>query len=354
MSIDNSRIARVGQISNVNGAEAHASTRRVSLESNRTVWVSLGCDLGIAAAKFVVAGVTGSSAMLAEAIHSVVDSCNGVLLLWGKHASARTADFEHPFGYGKELYFWTLIVAVLIFSIGGGMSIYEGISHIASGHRATRQLWDYTVLGFAAVFEVITVAVAARDFRRIEGDKAFWTAIRSSKDPTVFTVLLDNLAAVAGLIFAFLGIFLGHRFGLPYLDGIASILIGLTLAVVAVVLVRESKGLLIGEGMDRQTLDQIRRLAESDQGVVRVGGPLTMYFGPDSILLALDVEFEKGLSAAEVTATVDRLEKSIRTEYPGIKRIFIEAESLSKGKPESSVSRNRAGDSVLQAALRRK
>ena len=309
----------------------------MSSESNRTVYVSLICDLGIAAAKFVVAGVTGSSAILAEAIHSVVDSSNAVLLLWGKHASARAADSEHPFGYGKELYFWTLMVAVLIFSIGGGMSIYEGISHIVQGHRSTRQVWDYTVLAIAAVFEIMTVAVAARDFRRIEGKKAFWSAIRSSKDPTVFTVLLDNLAAVAGLAFAFLGIFLGDRFGLPYLDGIASILIGLTLAAVAVVLVRESKGLLIGEGMDKQTLDRIRRLAESDQAVIRVAGPLTMYFGPESILLALDVEFENGLSAAEVTAAVDRLEKNIRTAYPRIKRIFIEAESLSKGQPESKL-----------------
>ncbi len=325
----------------VNQTDAQASTKRVPSESTRTVYVSLGCDLGIAAAKFTVAGITGSSAMLAEAIHSVVDSCNAVLLLWGKYASAKAADLEHPFGYGKELYFWTLMVAVLIFSIGGGMSIYEGISHIAGGHRATRQVWDYAVLAFAAVFEVITVIVAARDFRRIEGDKRFWAAIHSSKDPTVFTVLLDNLAAIAGLAFAFLGIFLGHYFDLPYLDGIASILIGLTLASVAVVLVRESKGLLIGEGMDKQTLDRIRRLAESDRAVVRVAGPLTMYFGPESILLALDVEFENGLSAAEVTAAVDRLEKNIRAAYPRIKRIFIEAESLSKGQPEGGLVQNR-------------
>lgn len=309
----------------------------MSAESKRTVYASLVCDLGIAAAKFVAAGFSGSSAMLSEGIHSVVDAGNNVLLLWGRHASSKAADFEHPFGYGKELYFWTLMVAVLIFSIGGGMSIYEGLGQVSQGHPSTDSAWDYAVLAFAAVFEVITVVIAARNFRRSEGQNGLWSGVRSSKDPTVVTVLLDNLAAVAGLVFAFLGIFLGHYFGIPYLDGVASILIGVTLAVVAVVLVRESKGLLIGEGMDKQTLERIRRLAESDPAVVRVGGPLTMYFGPESILLALDVEFERGLSATEVTATVDRLEKSIRSSYPGIKRIFIEAEALSKSHPDGAL-----------------
>jgi cation diffusion facilitator family transporter len=302
-------------------------------ESLRTVYVSLGCDLGIATVKFIAAGITGSSAMLSEAIHSIVDSANGILLLWGKHASSRPADLDHPFGYGKELYFWTLIVAVLIFSIGGGMSIYEGIDHVVNSHSSTESIWSYTVLGVAGVFECITVAVAARDFRRERGKKGLWVGVRTSKDPTVFTVLLENVAAVVGLLFAFWGIFLGHRLGLPYLDGVGSILIGLTLAVVAVVTAIESKGLLIGEGVDKQMLDKIRRLAESDPAVVRAGGPLTMYFGPNSILVALDVEFQNGLSAGEVTAAVDRLEKSIRTEYPAVKRIFIEAESLSKARP---------------------
>lgn len=299
-------------------------------ESKRTVIVSIACDLAIAGAKFMAASFTGSAAMLSEGIHSLVDSSNGVLLLWGRHASKRRADLEHPFGYGKELYFWTLIVAVLIFSIGGGMSIYEGIGSISRGHESTYGFWNYAVLAFAAVFEAVTVAIAVRDFRRTEGNGAFWKCIRASKDPTVFTVLLDNLAALAGLGIAFLGIFLGHVLGLAWLDGTASILIGLTLAAVSVVLALESKGLLIGEGMSRSTLEAIRRLAESDQAVVQVGGPLTMYFGPQSILLALDVQFKKGLSADEVTAAVDRMEKNIRSQYPNIQRIFIEAESLSQ------------------------
>lgn len=286
----------------------------------------------------MAASFTGSAAMLSEGIHSLVDSSNGVLLLWGRHASRKRADIEHPFGYGKELYFWTLIVAVLIFAIGGGMSIYEGITTVSRGHESSYGPWNYAVLAFAAVFEAVTVVIAARDFRRTEGKGGFWNCIRASKDPTVFTVLLDNLAALAGLAIAFLGIFLGHVLGLAYLDGVASILIGLILAAVAVVLAMESKGLLIGEGMDKAKLEAIRRLAESDRAVVQVGGPLTMYFGPQSILLALDVQFEKGLSADEVTAAVDRMEKSIRSQYPNIQRIFIEAESLSQTatKPRGS------------------
>lgn len=276
--------------------------------------------------------------MLAEAIHSVVDSLNGLVLLWGMRASRKPPDADHPFGYGQELYFWTFIVAVLIFSIGGGMSIYEGIGHILGKHKSEPGIWDYAVLGFAAVFEAITVVMAYRDFRRVEKKKSFWVSLRTSKDPTVFTVLLDNLAALVGLLIAFLGIFLGHRLNLPILDGVASILIGVTLAVVAVVLAIESRGLLIGEGMEKRTLENIRRLAERDPGVAFVGTPLTMYFGPFSIFLALDVQFRDGLSAAEVTAAVDRIEKAIRSEYPKVQRIFIEAESIRTGRQASTSS----------------
>jgi cation diffusion facilitator family transporter len=259
-----------------------------------------------------------------------VDSGNGFLLLWGRRASEKPADTDHPFGYGKELYFWSLIVAVLIFAIGGGMSLYEGIAHVLYPREGTRSAWDYGVLTFAAVFEVITVIIAARDFRRSAGRLGYWKGVRTSKDPTLFTVLLDNVAAVVGLIFAFLGIFLGRLLHLAYLDGLGAILVGLTLAAVAIILAIESKGLLIGEGVDRKTREKICELAAADPAVARVGAPLTMYFGPASVLLALEVQFKKGLSAGEVTSAVDRLEKSVRGEYPFIERIYIEAESLSK------------------------
>lgn len=297
-------------------------------ESKRTVVVSIACDLAIGITKFTAATITGSSAMLSEAIHSVVDCVNGVLLLWGIHAGERSADETHPFGYGMELYFWSLIVAELIFAIGGGMSIYEGISQIRHPTPSKDIYWDYVVLGFAAIFEVTTVVVAARDFRRGGSRTGFWRRIHTSKDPTVFTVLLDNIAAVAGVLLAFLGIFFGRLLGMSMLDGVASVSIGLVLAAVAGLLVIESKGLLIGEGVDKRTRENIRQLACADQAVVNVGAPLTMYFGPNSVLLALEVEFQKGLSAVEVTSAVDRLEKSVRSKYPEIERVFIEAESL--------------------------
>lgn len=305
------------------------------MESKRAVWFSICCDLGIGAVKFVAAAVTGSAAMLSEAFHSIVDSVNGFLLLWGRRASGKPPDSDHPFGYGKELYFWSLIVAVLIFAIGGGMSLYEGILHVLHPVPSKENAWNYGVLAIAGVFEVTTVAVAARDFRRSAGRYGYWRGVHTSKDPTLFTVLLDNVAAVLGVVFAFSGIFLGRLLRLPYLDGLGAILVGLTLAGVAVILAIESKGLLIGEGVDHKTREKIRELAASDPAVERVGGPLTMYFGPTSVLLALDVQFQKGLSAAEVTAAVDRLEKSVRGEYPFIERIFIEAESLSRKSIEA-------------------
>ncbi|MGH9621717.1 MAG: cation diffusion facilitator family transporter [Bryobacteraceae bacterium] len=306
------------------------------MESSRAVWFAVACDLGIGVVKFIAAAITGSSAMLSEGFHSIVDSVNGFLLLWGRRASGKPADLDHPFGYGKELYFWSLIVAVLIFAIGGGLSLYEGVHGVLYPVESTDDAWNYGVLAIAAVFEVITVVIAARDFRRSAGRHGYWRGVHTSKDPTLFTVLLDNVAAVFGVLFAFLGIFLGHLFQLPLLDGVGAILVGLTLAAVAVILAIESKGLLIGEGVDRPTREKIRQLAAADPAVERVGGPLTMYFGPSSVLLALEVQFHKGLSAAEVTAAVDRLEKSVRGEYPFIERIFIEAESLSRTSMEAA------------------
>lgn len=310
---------------------ALSTSRARTASDTRQHWVvaiSIGCDVAITITKFIAAAISASPAMLAEAIHSVVDSLNGVLLLYGMHASRKPANADHPFGHGKEIYFWSLIVAVLIFAIGGGMSIHEGFTHMSEPMRPGSGGWDYAVLGSAAVFELISVVIAARDFRRTGRPTSLWTRIHTSKDPTVFTVLLDNAAAVLGLAIAFFGIFFGRRFHMPLLDALASVLIGVMLAGVALVLVIESKGLLIGEGVDKQTRDRIRALALSDSAVVNAGAPLTMYFGPTSILLALDVEFQKGLSATEVTAAVDRLEKSVRSEYPEIERIFIEAEAL--------------------------
>ena len=303
--------------------------------SKFVIYAAIGANLAIAIMKFVAAALTGSSAMVSEGIHSLVDTGNGGLLLFGIHKSKQPADATHPFGYGKELYFWSLIVAVLIFGVGGGISIYEGIAHLLHPRPLEDPFWSYLVLGFAAVFEGLVVVVAFRAFQALKGeDESIWQAIKSSKDPTTFTVLFEDAAAMLGLIFAFVGIFLAHQFENPYLDGVASVCIGLLLAAVAVVLAYESKGLLVGEGTDPQTLEKIRKLAEADPGVKKMLMPLTMHFGPDTVLLTVDIEFHKRLSATEVEEAVDRLDKSIRTQYPNIKHIYIEAGAVSSGGRE--------------------
>lgn len=303
--------------------------------SKFVIYAAIGANLAIAIMKFVAAALTGSSAMVSEGIHSLVDTGNGGLLLFGIHKSKQPADATHPFGYGKELYFWSLIVAVLIFGVGGGISIYEGIAHLLHPRPLEDPFWSYLVLGFAAVFEGLVFVVAFRAFQALKGeDESIWQAIKSSKDPTTFTVLFEDAAAMLGLIFAFVGIFLAHQFENPYLDGVASVCIGLLLAAVAVVLAYESKGLLVGEGTDPQTLEKIRKLAEADPGVKKMLMPLTMHFGPDTVLLTVDIEFHKRLSATEVEEAVDRLDKSIRTQYPNIKHIYIEAGAVSSGGRE--------------------
>ncbi|HXG83701.1 MAG TPA: cation diffusion facilitator family transporter [Pyrinomonadaceae bacterium] len=308
----------------------------MAAESKTAIFAAIGGNLAIAIMKFAAAAFTGSSAMLSEGIHSLVDTGNGGLLLLGIHKSKQPADATHPFGYGKELYFWSLIVAVLIFGVGGGISIYEGITHLIHPSPLEDPFWSYVVLGLAVVFEGIVFVIAFRAFQALKGeDENIWQAIKSSKDPTTFTVLFEDAAALLGLIVAFAGIFLAHYFNNPYLDGAASILIGVILASVAVFLAYESKGLLVGEGADPETLANIRKLAEAAAGVEKVINPLTMYFGPRTILLTVDIEFDKKLSAMEVEEAVDRLEKNIRSQYPDIKHIYIEAGAISSGNRET-------------------
>ena len=307
----------------------------MAAESKLAIYAAIGGNLAIAIMKFMAAAFTGSSAMLSEGIHSLVDTGNGGLLLLGIHKSKRRADAAHPFGYGKELYFWSLIVAVLIFGVGGGISIYEGIVHLITPSSLEDPFWSYIVLGLAMVFEGFVFVIAFRAFQSLKGDEQnIWEAIKASKDPTTFTVLFEDAAALLGLIVAFVGIFLAHQFKNPYLDGAASVAIGVILTTVAGFLIYESKGLLVGEGADPQTLKDIRKLAESDPAVLRVINPLTMHFGPNTMLLTMDIEFDGKLSAAKVKETVDRLERSIKNQYPAIKYIYIEAGSVAAGGRE--------------------
>lgn len=296
--------------------------------SHKTIYAAIAANLAIAITKFIAASITGSSAMLSEGIHSVVDTGNEFVLLYGIQRSQRPPDENHPFGHGQELYFWTLVVAILIFSIGGGMSIYEGITHLTHPTPLEDPTWNYFVLGFAVVFEGFSWTVALKEFLPSMGNQNFWQAIKASKDPTIFTVIFEDSAAILGLLVAFFGVFLGHLLNNPYLDGIASIVIGIMLAVVAVLLARESRGLLVGEGADAVTVKQLRSLVLADSSVDRVLRLLTLYFGPHEILLNIEIQFYPNLSADHITQAIDRLESTIQQHYPDIRNIFIEAKSL--------------------------
>ena len=296
--------------------------------SKTVVYAAIAGNLAVAVTKFVAAAVTGSSAMLSEGVHSVVDTGNGLLLLFGMRQSRKPADAAHPFGRGKELYFWTLIVAILIFAVGGGISIYEGVIHLQHPAPLEDPTWNYVVLGLALVFEGLAWGVAYRQFRLSKGDLGHLAAVRASKDPTTFTVLFEDSAAMLGLAAAFAGIALGHALGMPRLDGAASIVIGLILATVAVLLAYESKGLLIGEGLDPRTLASIRALTEADPTVARLVRALSLHFGPNDVLLTMEIQFEANLSAAAVAAAIERLDHAIRTRHPEVRHVFLELQSL--------------------------
>jgi cation diffusion facilitator family transporter len=294
-------------------------------ESKVAIYGAIGANVAIAATKFVVAGITGSSAMLSEGIHSAVDTFNGVLLLVGIRLSQRPATPEHPFGHGKELYFWSLIVAVLIFGLGGGVSFYEGIQHIRKPEPMRDPTWNYVVLALAFVFEGTSFLIALREFRAQARGVPFWRALGQSKDPTTYTVLAEDSAALIGLAVAALGIYLSHRFGMPELDGAASVVIGLLLAGVAVLLIGQARGLLIGEGIRPETARAIRSLAMEQPSVSDVGHVLSMYIGPDEVLAIVDVNFKEGTATGEAADAITAIEGQVRARFPMIRRLFIEA-----------------------------
>lgn len=303
---------------------------KVASESKTAIFAAILGNLAIAATKFVAASFTGSAAMLSEAIHSVVDTGNGALMLYGIRQSRKPPDFEHPFGHGRELYFWTLIVGILIFALGGGMSAYEGIIHLAHPAVVEDPKWNYIVLGFATVFEGTSWYFGWRAFNSVRGKKGLFEAIHKSKDPTSFSVLLEDSAALVGLVLAFFGIFLGHRLGLPQLDGVASVLIGALLCAVAMLMVYESKGLLVGEGVDRQTLNSLRTLVEADPDVEHVQHLHTIYQGPREVSLVIELRFCRTISALEIREAVGRLKNMIQERYPEIRRVSFSAESITE------------------------
>jgi len=300
----------------------------LAAESKTAVFAAIAGNTIIAIIKFAAATMTGSSAMLSEGIHSVVDTGNGGLLYLGIRKSAKPADADHPFGHGKELYFWSLIVAISIFGIGGGMSIYEGIVHMVHPNPLENPTINYIVLAVATIVEGWSFYVAFRQFDAAKGPLGTWEAIRTGKDPSLFTVLFEDAAAMLGLVIAFVGVFAGHLLHNPYIDGSASILIGLVLAGVALLLAFESKGLLLGESADARIVAQIGAIAAEDAVVEQVGRALTMHLGPDDVLLNLEIDFVDTLPAEAVREAVQRIEAAVRARHPEMTKIFIEASSL--------------------------
>ncbi len=296
--------------------------------SKVAIFAAIAGNFAIAVTKFVASAMTGSSAMLTEGIHSLVDTGNGGLLLIGIARAKRPPDEKHPFGYGQELYFWTLIVAVLIFGLGGGISIYEGILHVLHPVEISDPTVNYIVLGLAIFFEGMSCWVALKGFMHEKGENSFYHAIRNSKDPTTFTVLFEDLAAMAGLVIALIGISLGHWLEIPQIDGVASILIGTLLCIVAMVLMYETHSLMIGEAADEAILQSVRQIAEEEPSVDEIRRPVTVHFGPHHVLLALEIQFNDKLLSDQIEETIDRLEATIRSQHPDIKQIYIEAESI--------------------------
>jgi cation diffusion facilitator family transporter len=297
-------------------------------ESKFTIYTSIAANAAIAATKFVAAAITGSSSMMAEGVHSSVDMADGALLLLGQNRSRRKADTEHPFGYGQELYFWTLIVAVLFLGVGGGVSVYEGILHILNPEPVANPTWNYLVLGVSVVFDGWSFVVAWRNMRRGAPGWSVLQVVRYGKDPTIFTVVVEDLADLSGLGFAFLGVYLSHRFDMPWIDGVASIAIGLVMASMAGLLISESRGLLIGERASKALLNAVTAAAQRESGLLSVQRMLTMHLGPNEVLLVLDLEFRTGLALQDASHAIARIKDFVEHESHLVTHVYVESSAL--------------------------
>ncbi|QOY95109.1 cation transporter [Massilia sp. UMI-21] len=295
--------------------------------SKKVIYVALLGNLLIALTKFTAAAYTGSSAMLSEGIHSLVDTGNGGLLLYGMRRAKRPPDKRFPFGHGKEIYFWSFVVALLIFSLGAGFSIYEGVRHLQEPSEIDNPLVNYIVLGVSMLFEGGAWLVALKEFRRQKGKQGYLEAVEAGKDPTAFAVLLEDSAALLGLLVAMAGLALSQLTGNMIFDGGASIVIGLILASTAVILARETKGLLIGESASPEVVDGIRALVEKMPGVDRANEILTMHVGPDYVLVNISLMLSSKLDRAQAHETFDLIDAQIKSRYKRIKRVFIESET---------------------------
>jgi cation diffusion facilitator family transporter len=306
-----------------------AATPSATPDSRKVIYAAIVANLGIATAKFIVAALTGSAAMLAEGIHSAVDTGNELLLLVGEKISARKPDARHPFGYGKAVYFWALIVALSVFSLGGGLSIYHGIHSLQAPEPLTDPFWNYVVLGVAFLFEGYSWNVSRRALNSNRRPGAtLWQTVRASKDASVFTVFIEDSAALLGLLVAGAGIFLGHLLDNPYIDPAASIVIGLLLVGAAFTLARETGALLVGESVGIEQTGKLKEIFGADPAIETVGQLMTMQLGPDDVLLTAAVRFKRGMRIDEVDVAIARLEGAVRDFDPAIGRVYFEAAAL--------------------------
>lgn len=307
-------------------------------EKSRTVvYAALASNVAIAASKFAAALFTGSGAMLSEAIHSTVDTGNELLLLLGMHRAARPADRTHPFGHGLQLYFWSFVVAVLIFGLGAGASVLDGIQRIRAPEPVRDALVNYVVLGASFAFEGASWIVSLRALIDGAPGRSLWRALRGSKDPATFCPLLEDTAALLGILVAAAGIALDQALDMPVLDGVASVVIGLILAAVAGFLAYECQSLLTGEAVRPAVREDLARIATGEPGVRQLTELLTMHFGPQDVLVALSLDFDDALSSADVEAAVSRIERRMKQAHPEVKRVFVEAQALQPGRRGAAV-----------------
>lgn len=292
-----------------------------------SIYAALVANVLIAATKFTAGAFTNSSSMIAEGIHSLVDTINELLLLYGIHRSEKKPDKMHPFGYGKELYFWSFIVALLIFGLGGGLSVYQGVYHILHPQALSDAGWNYIVLGSSILFEGTSFIISLRAFNKVRGKTPLWQAIIQSKDPSRFLVLFEDGAAVAGLFVVLVFMRINQVYNAPVLDGVASVIVGLLLVFTSAVLARESRSLLIGEGITPEAKQQMTTLIEKDEAVERIALIFSDYQSPDTILLMLIIEFKKNLDISAITASIDRLRSEIKNRFELIEYIIIEPQT---------------------------
>ncbi len=294
--------------------------------SKTVIYAALVGNFLIAITKFGAAFVTGSSAMLSEGIHSLVDTGNQLLLLHGMKRAELPADERFPFGHGKEVYFWSFVVAILIFAVGSGVSMYEGVHGILNPEPVQNPMVNYIVLALAMIFEGVAWTIAFGQFRRIKGNRGYIEAVQRGKDPTVFVVLFEDSAAMLGLVVAFIGVGFSDLTGLHWMDGAAAVVIGMILGGTAIWLAYETKGLLIGESANRQVVHDIRDLAGANPRILHVNEVLTMHMGPDFILVNVSVDFADGVPSEDIELGIAALDREIKRLHPQVKRVFVEAE----------------------------